>query len=413
MSERSALENGEDCTATLQRLARLLRQVRHCERRDTREKEELHRSYVNNEILSRLQHNVQAAQLQALDHARTESKKEFLDLYTTTMAHAEKVLLDIGKIQQNSTESGFLTNYPEKTKNQILDFINKLRTEPGWVAERIATLECLDTNPSFSKTSRHNISMRASIRPNGPDRAAQRPSIVDSLVFTIFAPPGACTEEDNLRLESSASIMQRLIMKAPPNSTNYWFCLATFDAWQSIYGWQSLKSFEILLMDILQSGARISEKAEERRRLNSDDHAYYFNATKRGNLEEEFFVNATRRVIKLLSSDSNGSLPQGARVLFRAISARVSDQDKSKYEFFVIGNWFFSHFLCSAIKYPEVSSLDFLARDTTDSNSDLGYLRTTISLMPKDIISFSNCRAVYFRSACLAVQSFRANIARY
>lgn len=360
MSEQETASVNGDCAATLQKLSRLLRQVRYSRNQDSHQSEELHRLHVGNEILSRLQHSVQADYLQALEFSRPESKNEFSALYNATMAQIDRVTSDVGH-HQSSTETGFLASSSETWKIQVLEFITRLRTRPLWVADRLKSLESIEKEVHLTsawKVPGHNQPTRSSATGRESAYGLQSCSMVNAFVFTIFAAPGACRHEDSLRLELSASIMQRLIMDDAKDSSSGQFCLATFDAWQSIFGWQGVKSFEILLMDILQSGSRILEKAEERERECTSEQAYYFSTSKRGDLEDEFFLNATRRILKFLDSDIHGGIPRGALLLSKAVCSKVSDADKARYESFILCKWFFSHFLCDAIKFPEVRSIN-------------------------------------------------------
>lgn len=355
------LEQSSNAYATtIYDLAKLVRKAHYVEQLDRVQHQDLLRLQFGNEVLGRLCRTMQETVARLVDCLHREnSKREFAELYTTMMNLADTVL-EHAESRDSMVMSGVMSDLSEESRHSLLRFLHVIRTDHAWVAERLSSLTVSELDallPMSEFAARQPSALREAHRDRDEIHDLQRRNALNSLLFLTFAPPGAFESEDRLRLDLTATILHRLIRDNKTSSKGDKFCLAAMDAWAGLYGWDASKSFEILLMEILQSGTRVIEKAEARSIHGNPQHRSYYlnNQSKRDDSEDEFFAIAVKNIFQLLNSPEIGGLPTGVIVLSRAILSRAEDGDKRHYESFIIINWFFYRFLSKAISYPEVS----------------------------------------------------------
>lgn len=361
---------------SIQDVARTVRKARHYAQLDYGQAQELLRLQSGNELLVRLCRSMQETSTVLIDYMIGEShKREFCESYTSIMNQADSVLEHVESRDKQLT-LGFTNKVSLRSRRSLLVFLHRTRTDHSWVAERLSSLTASELEsivPHVESLQKQSSSLREAPREEDDVHKLQRTAPLNSFLFKIFAPVGAFAVEDRLRLDLTATILCRLIRDNKLSSKGDKLCLSAMDAWSSLYGWEASKSFELLLMDTLQSGVKIIERAEARNLVHPPQHrAYYFSQPKRDEVEEEFFSVAARNLFKLLSNTDFGALPQGALMLSKAVLDKVPDNDRRHYEAFMIINWFFYRFLSRAITHPEVSCKS-TRMSSSNMSSNLAY----------------------------------------
>lgn len=348
--------------ASVHDLAKLRRKARYLAQYDFDLSQELVRLQSGNELLTRLCRTMHEVLNVLVDFAIGENHKfNFCSLYALIMNQADSILEHVESRDKELT-LGLFGKMSESSRKVLLKLLHKVRSEPDWVAQRISALTASELEalvPSSGSKSRQTNILHERPLDRNNIKKVQRGTILNTFLFTLFAPPGAFYAEDSLRLKLSATVVHNLISDSKTSSKGDKFCLSTFDAWSHLYGWTGAGRFEIILMDILQSGAKLMQQAEARDLAKTQEtRNNYIISSKRDELEDEFFSIAVRDIFKLLSNDGAGGLPRGALMLSKAILDQVTDIDRRHYESFIIINWFFHHFLFTAITCPEVRHLD-------------------------------------------------------
>lgn len=345
---------------TIQDLSKLIRKARLVAQLDYVQTQELVRLQSDNELLARLCRTMHETSAVLVDCVIAEGHKgEFCDNYSSIMNQADAVL-EFVESRDKQLNLGFANKVSVRSRRALLSFLHKIRNDHIWVAERLSALtvsELEDLIPVSRLTSKQSSSLREKSTEENNIHKLQRGAPLNTFLFTIFGLPGAFDSEDELRLNLTATILHRLIRDNKTSSKGDKLCLTAFDHWSRLYGWEAEKSFEILLMDILQSGAKIIERAEIRALSKPQEYrSYYVSQSKKDDLEEEFFSVAVRDIFKLLNNADCGGLPSGALLLSKAVLERSADNDRRHYESYIIVNWFFYRFLSRAITHPEVNT---------------------------------------------------------
>ncbi|CCG84941.1 protein of unknown function [Taphrina deformans PYCC 5710] len=346
-------------SSKLDDLSRLVRRAQYVAQVVQSKTGELSRLQLGNELLLRLSWTMLdsytgLAELTKADGAMI--KRDFVELYGRTMENADLIFEHVETLNQ-SKGIGFGQHLSGDSGDAILSFVQKIREEHDWVADRLSQLSSTEFEnllPPSEASTKQPSSLREISSSGGDVDDLQRTDVLFTLICAIFAPVGCFQSEDDKRLDLSCTILHRLIRENKSSSKADKFCLSLMDAWSDLYGWGALKHFEGLILDILQSGTRIIERLEAKQ-LFSQTHnrAYYFSHHQKDDVEEEFYSNAARRIFQLLDDDELGGLPVGALRLAQAILSKVEDKDTRHYEAFISINWFFYRFLYRAITFPE------------------------------------------------------------
>jgi hypothetical protein len=323
-----------------------------------------------------------------MEYFRNDDKKRFAELHSALHdvrsscdATRRYALLEpdlensYSKASTNHPDSSakfstFMHEIPSKIRLEILAFISEIRTNPDFLAARIASLS---EQELLALTSFRPASNESSVLASGKFTQKKgvlaptaspverllsfhRHDSLSALIFTVFAnSSGPESSEDIRRTDAWATTCARLVLENRPGWER--FIPRVLDVWADMRDWPVKDSLELYLMQILQEGQFLLDKAE--------------NATGGpGSLEEkparnkpleyassEFFDRAVQKLMSLIDGDAfAGGLPDGMLELGHAIISKLRHSKKHARmaEIFILVHWFFGTFLYHALIYPEV-----------------------------------------------------------
>ncbi|KAK7517030.1 uncharacterized protein IWZ02DRAFT_456993 [Phyllosticta citriasiana] len=376
-------------STSLAELAHLVRLSNYQDQRRNHARVRLHRSLVSNALSARLVHCGELVHRALVDYFRSDDKKGFAALYNAlhdvrsscdaTRRYAllepdldfakSKTLLNEPRIHSFST---FMHEIPSKTRDELLEFLSELRTNPDFLASRITSLsqqelaalttfrQALDPVDSVMALQARGKSVsqksQNSLGPSAVERllSFQRHDPLSALIYTIFAnSSGPDSAEDLRRTDIWATTCARLITEAKPGSDK--FIKSVLDAWAGMREWSGRANLELYLMQILQDGQFLLDKAEEqtpRQRGQPDSRN-----TKDTIAADDFYERSVKRLFEVIDDEpSAGGIPEGSLEIGLAILKKLEDSSRkhrTAAQTFVISRWFFSSYLLNAIIFPE------------------------------------------------------------
>jgi hypothetical protein len=378
---------------SLAELAHLIRLQGYQEQRKAHSRVRLHRWLVSSALSARLVHCGELAYRTLVDNFRSDDKKGFASLYNALNdvrnscdATRQYALLEpdleFGKSKtmksdKSLSSSTFLNEVPSKILDDLLDFISEIRTNPDFLAARISSLsqqelaslssfrQALDPIDSVMAMQARGKNVGAH-KPNHQgtnpvDRllSFQRHDPLAALVYTIFAnSAGPDSAEDLRRTDVWAATCAKLIKDIKPGSEK--FIKTVLDVWAGMREWPGKANLELYLMQALQDGQFLLEKAEEQSaRAGTQPVA---RSTKDTIAADEYFDKVVKRLFEVVDDEpSAGGIPEGVLEIGNAILRKLDEEKnlrKASQNFFV-SRWLFSTFLLNAIIHPEVK-LPFL-----------------------------------------------------
>lgn len=372
---------------SLAELAHLIRLQGYQEQRKAHSRVRLHRWLVSSALSARLVHCGELVHRTLVDNFRSDDKKSFASLYnaindvrnscdaTRRYALLEPDL-DLGKsksprMDKSQSFSTFMNEVPSKILDDLLDFISEIRTNPDFLATRILNLtqQELASLTSFRQALDpidSVMAMQAKIKAAGSQKpTAQGPSPVErllsfqrhdplaALIYTIFAnSSGPDSAEDLRRTDVWATTCARLIMETKQGSEK--FIKSVLDVWAGMREWPGKTNLELYLMQVLQDGQFLLEKAEEQSARSGAQPAA--RTTKDTIAADEFFDKAVKRLFEVVDDEpSAGGIPEGVLEIGNAILRKLDETKNLRRgaQNFFVSRWLFSTFLLNAIIHPE------------------------------------------------------------
>ncbi|KAF1918642.1 hypothetical protein BDU57DRAFT_443052 [Ampelomyces quisqualis] len=357
---------------SLAELAHLIRLQGYQEQRKAHSRVRLHRWLVSSALSARLVHCGELAYRTLVDHFRSDDKKGFASLYNALNdvrnscdATRQYALLepdlDLAKSNSPTTEkplcsSTFLNDVPSKVLDDLLDFISEIRTNPDFLAARISSLsqqelaslssfrQALDPIDSVMAMQARGKNLGAH-KPNqsGPNPVErllsfQRHDPLAALVYTIFAnSSGPDSAEDLRRTHVWATTCARLIKDIKPGSEK--FIKTVLDVWAGMREWPGKANLELYLMQALQDGQFLLEKAEEQSARSGAQPVT--RSTKDTIAADEYFDRVVKRLFEVVDDEpSAGGIPEGVLEIGNAILRKLDDEKnlrKASQNFFTHG----------------------------------------------------------------------------
>ncbi|KAF2021231.1 hypothetical protein BU24DRAFT_404267 [Aaosphaeria arxii CBS 175.79] len=360
-------------STSLAELAHLIRLQGYQEQRKAHSRVRLHRWLVSSALSARLVHCGELAHRTLVDNFRSDDKKAFATLYnalndvrnscdaTRRYALLEPDL-EFGKSKTAKTEkspslSTFINEVPNKIMDDLLDFVSEIRTNPDFLATRILNLsqqelasltsfrQALDPIDSVmamqarGKTVGSAQKANQSQAPTPVERllSFQRHDPLSALVYTIFAnSSGPDSAEDLRRTDVFATTCAKLIVDSKPGMEK--FIKTVLDVWAGMREWPGKANLELYLMQVLQDGQFILEKAEEQ--LNRAGAAPVPN-TKDTIASDDFFDKAVKTLFEVIDDEpSAGGIPEGVLEIGNAILRKLDETKnlrKAAQNFFTHG----------------------------------------------------------------------------
>lgn len=375
-------------STSLAELAHLIRLQGYQEQRKAHSRVRLHRWLVSSALSARLVHCGELAHRTLVDNFRSDDKKSFATLYnalhdvrnscdaTRRYALLEPDL-EIGKSKSAKNEkqsfSTFMNEVPSKILDELVDFISEIRTNPDFLATRILNLsqqelasltsfrQALDPIDSVMALQARGKTVGSAQKPSQPQGPSpverllsfQRHDPLSALIYTIFAnSSGPDSAEDLRRTDAWATTCARLITEGKPGSDK--FIKHVLDAWAGMREWPGKANLELYLMQVLQDGQFLLEKAEDqpaRPRTQPDARS-----PKDTIAADDFYDKAIKRLFEVVDDEpSAGGIPEGVLEIGTAILRKLEDSRKHRAaaQTFIVSRWFFSTYLLNAIIHPE------------------------------------------------------------
>ncbi|KAB2578110.1 uncharacterized protein LTHEOB_3782 [Lasiodiplodia theobromae] len=375
-------------STSLAELAHLIRLQSYQEQRRCHARVRLHRSLVANALSARLVHCGELVHRTLVDHFRSDDKKGFAQLYnalhdvrnscdaTRRYALLEPDL-EFGKTKTLKNErvnsfSTFMHEIPTKTRDDLLEFLSELRTNPDFLATRITSLsqQELASLTTFRQALDPIDSVMALQARGKPVPSSQKSQVLSgstaverllsfqrhdplsALIYTIFAnSSGPDSTEDLRRTDIWSTTCARLITEGKPGSDK--FIKSVLDAWAGMREWPGKTNLELYLMEVLQDGQFLLEKTEDASRQRGQPEA---RNTKDTIAADEFYDRSVLRLFEVIDDEpSAGGIPEGILEIGTAILKKLEDSRKHRTaaQTFIVSRWFFSTYLLNAIIHPE------------------------------------------------------------
>lgn len=394
--------DNENDRTTLEELAHLVRLSRYQERKcaDTRIK--LQRTLVSTALSARLTRCGDMAHRNLVDCLRGEDKRNFASLYNAVIDVRKScdelrrfAVMDpdmdllqqsgIGSAESLPSPTGFapgtvpaagslvpfLNDISAQARETFLNFLTQIRTNPDYVATRVASLssselasltsfhqglEPIDSVlPYHSRPSGRGTGTTTSRNP-AQDRTAierllsfQRHDPLSALVYTCFAnSAGPDSAEDKRRTAVWASTCARLISEQKSGVEP--LLTSVLNAWTAMRDWSGKSNMEWYLMKILEDGAFLLDRAE-------DQHGTRFNLSdwtaKDQIAAEEFYDRATDELFDIMDDEDGTGIPEGLVELGNEILKRLDPKYVDSTRRWFIYKWLFSVWLLGVVIYPE------------------------------------------------------------
>ncbi|KAJ4373489.1 hypothetical protein N0V86_007629 [Didymella sp. IMI 355093] len=343
---------------SLAELAHLIRLQGYQEQRKAHSRVRLHRWLVSSALSARLVHCGELAYRTLVDNFRSDDKKHFALLYNALNdvrnscdATRQYALLEpdleLGKSKSapktdKAPFSTFLNHVPSKILDDLLDFISEVRTNPDFLAARIASLsqQELASLSSFRQALDPVESVIAITGARGKNPAASKPSQsgpspverllsfqrhdpLAALIYTIFAnSSGPDSAEDLRRTDVWATTCAKMIKENRAGTDR--FVKTILDVWAGMREWPGKANLELYLMQALQDGQFLLEKAEDQPTRQGQPAP---RSTKDTIAADEFFDKAVKRLFEVVDDEpSAGGIPEGVLEIGNAILRKLDDE---------------------------------------------------------------------------------------
>ena len=285
-----------------------------------------------------------------------------------------------GVVRSPEDRIPWIHRLPADDRQIILTLLTKIRTEPAYLADRIASLSPSEltaltssyhpagidlsilANHSYGVThlySQDSQMFKLSRRMDNLQRFhTQDPFfILMYCCFNIWAKPNS--GEYSRRNAVWSSICASVIKTSRAGSDE--FIIAAADAFLGLEDWKLKPRLETYIMDVLTRGSFLLETSPVALEdgLQDGEAETMNSATK----EREFFESAVTDLLAILASDlTNNFLPKPVLDFIRSTILQIPDRDlQLKAKIFFVTRWYFASHMSSILMFPEVSvDLDFL-----------------------------------------------------
>ena len=375
-------------STTLAELAHLAKLQAYQEEKHCQSQSRLYKCLISNALSVRLTRTTNICHTILVDNLKLDEKKPFATLYTAlhdvrnsceatrrfalleTELEASPTNSSLDEVGKATGVTSWLHDLPHQARETILSFISTIRSNPHYLASRLARLSSveLESLAKFHQPLSPPDSVianprrgPATVSANARSSSANLPSPIErllsfhrndplyTLLHSIFANPmGPDTAEDKRRTDMWATIYVKLLNESKGDQ----FLFAMLDSWAAMREWPAKANMEICLMALLQEGAFLLDKSEDQATGKPQQDL----RGKNDLLAEEFLTKGVRTLFKVLDGDPSAvGIPEGVLELGRAILKKIDDpKRKRQAEMNIMIKWFFGRFLMSSIQYPEV-----------------------------------------------------------
>jgi hypothetical protein len=284
----------------------------------------------------------------------------------------------------------FLNELSASARDTFLNFLNQIRTNPDYLATRIASLNQseLAALTSFHQTLEpiESVLPYHSSRPSGrapsggsvfsgpssmsgsafggsiaagsqgKERSAierllsfQRHDPISALIHTCFAnSAGPDSAEDKRRTVAWANACARLI--STPTTGSEHTIISVLNVWILMRDWAGKSNMEWYLMKILEDGAFLLDRAE-------DQHGTRFNlsdwTSKDQIAAEEFYTRAVDELFEVIDDEDDTGIPEGLIELGNEILKRLDKKYVESTRRWLVAKYLFTTWLLGVVIHPE------------------------------------------------------------
>ncbi|KAF2816278.1 uncharacterized protein BDZ99DRAFT_542640 [Mytilinidion resinicola] len=351
-------------STSLAELAHLIRLQGYQEQRKAHSRVRLHRWLVASALSARLVHCGELAHRTLVDSFRSDDKKNFATLYNAlhdvrnscdaTRRYAllepdlEFGMSKSSRNEKSQSFSTFINEVPSKILDELLDFVSEIRTNPSFLATRILNLsqqelasltsfrQALDPIDSVMALQARGKAVGSAQKPSQASSSSpverllsfQRHDPLSALIYTIFAnSSGPDSAEDLRRTDALATTCARLITEGKPGSDK--FIKHVLDAWAGMREWPGKANLELYLMQVLQDGQFLLEKAEDQPARPGTQPVP--RSTKDTIAADDFYDKAIKRLFEVVDDEpSAGGIPEGVLEIGTAILRKLEDSNKHR-----------------------------------------------------------------------------------
>lgn len=365
-------------STTLEELAHLVRLSSHQERKHSYSRIRLHRHLISTALFARFVQCRAGAYETLVAKFRSGEKAGFATLYNNIVDLRES--FDANRrntgVDHNSVPgqehpniyphiTSFLDEIPQNSRECMLDFITKIRTDSNYLADHICGLtpselsaltvshrafELFDflSPPHSSMNNKRSRDIRIA-KPAENILSIGRHNPLTTLIHMCFHSTGRDSEEDIRRTDIWATICAKLISDEKHGNSARPFISEVLSVWTSLREWHGRNNMELYLMKILQDGDVLLDMTESRasylylppRRLNSEDSVRI----------QEFCDKAVEGLFQVINS--SGGIPEGFLELGNAILRKLDPELHEKTKIFFVST-LISQFYMKMILLPEV-----------------------------------------------------------
>ena len=391
---------------TLGELAHLVRLSKYKERKRANTRMRLQRSLISTALSARLMRCGEMAHRNLVDCFRSDDKKTFGALYSAltnvrksceelrrfALLESDMGMLRSGVASPESIDtptasvtgaattttatSGptlgpFLNDLSASARDTFLDFLTQIRTNPDYLATRIASLdlseltaltsfhqglEPIDSVLPYHSRPAPRVNAASSNRSQVQERTAierllsfQRHDPLSALIYTCFAnSAGPDSAEDKRRIVVWATTCARLISDQKPASETV--LISVLNAWVNMRDWSGKSNMEWYLMKILEDGAFLLDRAE-------DQHGTRFNlsdwTSKDQIAAEEFYERAISELFDIIDDEDATGIPEGLIELGNEILKKLESKFVDSTRRWFVYKWLFSVWLLGVVIHPE------------------------------------------------------------
>ncbi|KAK4122174.1 hypothetical protein N657DRAFT_646849 [Parathielavia appendiculata] len=395
---------------SLEELAHLVRLSKYQERKRANTRIRLQRSLVSTALSARLMRCGEMAYRNLVDGFRGDDKKTFAALYNAVidvrrscdetrryaLLESEMELLQPpglvssesletptgsvsgANVSPNAAVTHFFNEISASARETFLNFLTHIRTNPDYLATRIAslrnselaaltsfhqTLEPIESvlpyhsrSPARGSSANPTFSGSGGAGGAGKERSAierllsfQRHDPISALIYTCFAnSAGPDSAEDKRRTMAWANACARLISAQTTGSEQT--VISVLNIWVSMRDWAGKSNMEWYLMKILEDGAFLLDRAE-------DQHGTRFNlsdwSTKDQIAADEFYTKAVDELFEVIDDEDSTGIPEGLLELGNEILKRLDKKYAERTRLWLVSKYLFTVWLLGVVIHPE------------------------------------------------------------
>lgn len=301
-----------------------------------------------------------------MDSFQNDKKMAFASLYIKAMSYPafgelriKSPVLD-GDLEIPAQVS-WIDRLPADSRLAVMDFLHRLRSDPGFVSDRISKLS--------SEQLKKLIRLHGPLEPGRIFRGHQPQGRYDSrnvhrgmpksneaeisvddllsdpLLLMVHGVFDRNDAERSYQCDVWSSVCAKLLEDGKPGSNE--FCITVMNLFVDLPDWNATPKLELLLSDLVSSGASFLEAGA------SNTQFAYAQPRDASTATSTFLESYIPRLLDLLC---NNPAPSQALDLIRLILAKILDPDRKLVaRNFLFLRWYCASFLFNAIIYPEVN----------------------------------------------------------